>query len=221
MVVAAGARRVGGEAGEDQLSTRSGRQRLGDREQVVEAALVSGEHEHRAQAPAHGLLGRELGVLAQDRALELTQDRRRLDPELVDERLPRRPVDVERFRLPTGAVERPHQRADETLVQRMRAHERLELGHELGVAAEREVGLDAQLERGEAHLLEALRISGCASSSSARSGEGFAAPEADRLAEQARSRPRLGAFRLADESLEAEQVELVGVDADQVARDPA
>ena len=52
-----------------------------------------------AQAAVGRRLGCELGVLPQDRALELAQGRRRLDPELGDERLPRRAIDLERLRL--------------------------------------------------------------------------------------------------------------------------
>ena len=108
-----------GEADEDQLPPGSGRQSLGDREQVGQPGLVSDENENGAQAPAAGCSSAELGVLLQDRALELAEARRRLDPELGVERLARRAVDVERLRLPAGSVQGPHERAHETLVERM------------------------------------------------------------------------------------------------------
>ena len=96
--------------------------------------------------------------MSQDRLLELPQGRRRLDPELGDERLARRPVDLERLRLSAGSVERLHQRAGEAFVERILVDERLKLGDELGVAAEREIGLDSQLERGQTRSLEALDL---------------------------------------------------------------
>ena len=42
-------------------------------------------------------------VLAQDRLVQLAQSRAGLDPELVDERRPARPVDGQRLRLPAGS----------------------------------------------------------------------------------------------------------------------
>ena len=62
------------------------------------------------------------------------------------------------------------------------------------------------------------RISACANDSSREVGERRAAPESERLTEEpccGRSARRL--CRLLDEPLEAEQVELVGLDPDQVA----
>ena len=43
-------------------------------------------------------------------------------------------------------------------MERILADERLELGDELGVAAEREIGIDPQLERGKTGSLEALDL---------------------------------------------------------------
>jgi len=133
---------AGSETDEDQLAARAGGERLGDREQAGYPTLVAGENEDGAPARARRLLERELRVLLQDGALELAEGRRRLDPKLGVEPLARRAIDVERVRLPAGSVQRSHQRADEALVQRMRANERLELGNELGVTTDRKVGLD-------------------------------------------------------------------------------
>ena len=98
----------------------------------------------------------------------------------------------------------------------MLTDERLELGNELRVAAEREVGIDPQLERGEARSLEALGLR-LRENVVGELGERLAAPEAERLAEQPARPGGIGAFRLGDQPLEAEQVELVGVDPDEVA----
>ena len=96
----------------------------------------------------------ERRVVAEDRLLELLQRLARVEAELVDERGARVLVGGERVGLAAGAVEREHQQAAQALAQRVLAHERLELGHGLGVAAEREVGLEPLLERDEAQLLE-------------------------------------------------------------------
>ena len=141
-----------------------------------------------------------------------------LDPELGVERLARRAVDVERLRLPAGSVQGPHERTHETLVERMRMDERLELRNELCVAAEREVCIDAQLQRREARSFETLGFR-LRENVVRQLGEGLPAPESQRLAEQpARTRGVFRAFRLAHQALEAEQVELAGVDPNEVAR---
>ena len=104
-------------------------------------------------------------------------------PKLVDERLPRRAVGLERLGLPPGAVEREHQLAAQALAQRVLGDERLELGHERRVPAERELGLDPLLERREPQLLEPL--DGRARERLVREvGERRPAPEVERLAEQ-------------------------------------
>ena len=60
------------------------------------------------------------------------------------------PVGRERLGLPAAAVKREHQLRAEALAQRMLGDERLELADHLGVTTEREVGLDALLERCQA-----------------------------------------------------------------------
>ena len=101
-------------------------------------------------------------------------------------------------------------------MQRMEADERLQLGHELRVAAEREVGVDPPFERSEARGLEPLCFR-LRENVVGELGEGLAAPEPERLAEQPARLGGIGAFRLADQLLETEQVELVGVEPDQIA----
>ena len=77
----------------------------------------------------------ERRILAQDRLLELAEGAVGLDPELVDESLPRGPIGGERLRLPARAVESEHQLGSRTLPERVLRHERLELAHELSVPA--------------------------------------------------------------------------------------
>jgi hypothetical protein len=93
--------------------------------------------------------------VAEDGLLQLLQSRARLQAELIYERAPSLPVDRERLGLPARAVERAHERGGESLAQRMLVDERLELADELGVTAEREVGVEPPLQRVQAELLEA------------------------------------------------------------------
>ncbi len=100
------------------------------------------------------LLEQERLVLAEDRGLELAELRAGVDAELLDEGLARGAVGGERVGLPAGAVEREHELRARPLAEWLRGDERLELGDELRVAPEREVGLDPLLERDGAQLLE-------------------------------------------------------------------
>ena len=92
--------------------------------------------------------------MLEDRALELAQLRARLESELADERRPCIGICRERVGLAAGAVEGEHQPAAEPLAQRVAPRELLELPDQLGVAAEREVRVDAELERLDVRLLE-------------------------------------------------------------------
>ena len=47
--------------------------------------------------------------MTENRLLELLKLVTRLDPELIDEQTSTFPIQVERFRLPTGPVEREHE----------------------------------------------------------------------------------------------------------------
>ena len=84
---------------EDELTHRAPGERLGDREQVAEAAGVSGNHHDRA-LPRCGTESRnQCGLLPQDRLFEFLERRARLDAELVDEQAPRLAVDSQRLHL--------------------------------------------------------------------------------------------------------------------------
>ena len=61
---------------------------------------------------------------------------------------------LQRLGLAPAAIEREHPLTAQALAQRVLGHERLELGHQIGVAAERQVGVDAPLQRHRAPLLE-------------------------------------------------------------------
>ena len=87
--------------------------------------------------------------------MKLLQAGARIDPELVDEHTPPRLVGLQRFRLAARAVEREHQLAAQPLAEGISRQERFQLGDEIGQRAEREIGLDPVLDRGDAKLLEA------------------------------------------------------------------
>ena len=84
----------------------------------------------------------ERGVLAQDRLLELAQLRPGLEPQLLVERAPSVAVGLERVRLPACAVEGEHELGARALVEGTLGDRRLQLGDELGVAAQLELGVD-------------------------------------------------------------------------------
>lgn len=85
--------------------------------------------------------------MAQDCALELMQLRTRLDPQLVDQHPACLAVHGECVDLAPGSVQREHQLAAQALTHRMRGDERLQLSDEVGVTAERKLGLDPVFER--------------------------------------------------------------------------
>ena len=101
---------------------------------------------------ARGRLQRR--VVLQDGPLQLLQGRARLDAELVDERAASLPVGLQGLRLPAGPVQRRHEVAPQALPERMLRDQRLQLPDELAVPAEREVGVDAQLDGRQPDLLE-------------------------------------------------------------------
>jgi hypothetical protein len=98
----------------------------------------------------------------------------------------------------------------------MLVDEHFELPDELTVPTQGQVCLDAQLERSQAKLLEA-KDRRLRERLAREIGESRPAPEAKRIAEQSRSFVGRGKRRLLDELLEAEEVELVGSDPNQVS----
>ena len=197
------------------------------RPQLVELRIAAderrGRDRERRAPPAHGRRAHrrlERGLLFEDRPLEPLQRRRRLDPELLDQRPPCAAIRLERVGLASGRVERAHQLAPQALAQGMLCDERLELGGALGVLARGEIGLDPVLERRESKILQPGRL---------RLGEPLgrelsqrlSAPELERLPEQ-RGRPlRLAGLQrgpsLVREPLEAARVDPLRVHPQLVA----
>jgi hypothetical protein len=100
--------------------------------------------------------------------------------------------------------------------QRVLPHESLQLGDDLRVATELEVGVDPLLERRGAAVLE-LRPLG-PGDRIVEIGERWAAPEREGLAQPLGGNVGVAAVRFLDELLEAFGIERAGLDAHQVAR---
>ena len=81
----------------------------------------------------------ERRVLHQDLLLQLTQLRRRLDPQLVDQHRSRPLERPQRLRLTTRSVQRQHVQRPQPLAIRMLTTERLELGRDLAVSTRRQI----------------------------------------------------------------------------------
>ena len=168
------------------LAERLGVQRVRQRHRLDDVA----EEDRRQPAELHCRhrrfhVGKERLVLAQDRGLELLEAGPRLHPELLDQGVAGGAVGPERVRLPARAVEREHELRARPLAQRLRVDDGLQLGHELDVAAEREIGVDPFLQRHESKLLEPRDL--CLREGLVGEvGERRPAPERERLAESRR-----------------------------------
>src|SRR5262245_5099759 len=97
----------------------------------------------------------------------------------------------------------------------MPGDERFQLANELSLAAELELGVDPLLDRSEAQLLEARDLA-LGEGVVGEIGERRSAPERERLGQRRRTRRRVAAVR-SDGPLEAGEVELLGLDVEQVA----
>ena len=137
----------------DQLAGRPSRERLRDGQERLDRRSARGTDEDQAVRRTRSR-GHELGVLRRIACSSSRSRRAGLDPELVDERPSRLVVCGERIGLTTRAVERQHQLRTQVLTQRLLGDQLLELGDEIVLAPERQVRLDAQLERDEPELLE-------------------------------------------------------------------
>ena len=208
-------------AGEREQSHVGAPQQRGGRSHL-EAATDErrrGRRESRGTWP--GRRGRSVKgrVVAEDRGLELHELRARIDAELVDERSPCVPVCGERIRLTPAPVQGEHLQPAQPLAVAILARQRLELADQLRVPSQRQVGVDALLQRGEPPLLQTRRLP---------LGEGCVGdvrkcrpvPERQRIAQGRRRGRGLGTAGPLDELDEALQIELAGLHADQVARAP-
>ena len=160
----------------------------------------------------------ERSVLPQDQPLELLQPLRRVDAELVAKHPLEALERLERLGMPAAAVEGEHQLASQPLTERVPANERIELGHELSVEAERELRVDALLEADEALLLEPRLLE--PGERLLELGERRAAPQPQCAAQRgggllrAAGRERFASRRM--EALEGAQVERMAVEREAV-----
>ena len=160
---------------------------------------------------------RERLVLCEDRTLELAQRRTRLETELFVQHPFGGAIGIERVCLPAAAVEREDLLAAQTLAQRVRAYERAELGHELGVAPAFEVCVDTALDRRKPQLVERR----CLTRREGRLdiAERRPAEETVGLTQQPRPRGEVRRrARLCDERAKPIEVELARLDAHEIAR---
>jgi hypothetical protein len=147
----------------------------------------------------------QVGVVLEHPPLELLQLEPGLDAELLAQCLARAAVELERVGLPARAVEREHQLRPWPLPEGLLRDQLFELRDEARVAAQREVCVDALLERREPLVLEPC--AGVTRERLRELGQRWTAPERERLAEPLRSRLRVARSEeippLACEPLEA------------------
>ena len=177
-----------------------------------------------SRRPRHPVTGQvERRILNEHRALEALQRPAGLEAELLDQDLASLVVDAKRLRLTTRPVEGDHQLCAQALPQRMLGDERLQLGDEVGVAAELELGLDSILRRGRPQLLEPGRLCPRVRDVGAV-GERRPTPKTECLAEGHRRLCRLAGPEvrpgLIDDPLEPVRVQLAGLDDEEVAGAP-
>ena len=189
--------------------------------EVVELLAASDDRRRRCrEAPPRAYLGRvdvEGGILPEDRPLELSQLRARLQPELLDEPRARVSVDGKRIRLAARPVERERELSRKPLAKRMLRNGGLELPDHRRMATERELGVEAIFERREPELGQA----GGLGRGEPQVRERFAPPQRQRLLQPCRSGNVLALGEelapLRGQPFERERVELVAVDDERVA----
>ena len=154
--------------------------------------------------------------MLEDRAVELAQVGTRLEAKLVSKPHDRLAVHRQRVTLSSAPVQGTHQLTPQSLVRWMLGDQHLQLRDQLSVPTEREVGLDALLDRLEPKLLHTPnrrlreRLIGDV-------GQRPAAPQRQGLAEHRGSTRRLGSARLSDEPLEPCQVKLLWLDLQHIS----
>ena len=100
----------------------------------------------------------ELGVLAQDRLVQVAQLRTRFRADRLHEGSAEVAVGLERVGLPAGAIEGEHPLGVQALSQRLLGRDRLDLPDDLPVPAARQVAVHGQLDRPQAQLLQAADL---------------------------------------------------------------
>ena len=146
--------------------------------------------------------------MVQDLSLETLECGAGIDPELVDEPCAGLLEGLKRVCLSSGAIEREHQLSAHSLAERVIDDEALELGDDLSVPAELELGIDLLLDHRESELFEPQSLRG-RKLFIAKVRQRLAAEEDERLTELPRTRGRTVCSRRGDDSLEAVSVHLI------------
>ena len=103
-------------------------------------------------------VGLECGIVSQDLRLQPLQRRARIEAEILDERVARAPVRVERVRLASGAVQGQHQLRVQALAIRVLGRQRLQLRDERPGPPELQIELNPSLERRQPQLREPVGL---------------------------------------------------------------
>jgi hypothetical protein len=148
----------------------------------------------------------------------------RPEAEIVVEVAPHPLVDLEGLSVATRAIERDHELRDEALAVRRFLDQPAQLSHELGMASQNQIRVDADLERQQAKLVQALGH--CAAVQMQRHpSENRAVPEAESLFRNGRgTRMVTGGQRLGCvvyEVFEDLRVEHCPAEVDPVAAPPS
>ena len=231
-------RAVGAERS-DELDTRFRRERaavprddVGDRpadvpddrtrglelEVVVEERLDEEQRDrpsHRADRRHNRLRGGKRGILREDHPVERAGLGGGLESPLLDERMPRRLVGVERLLLPPRPEVRKHQETAEPLAIRVLRGQPGGVGNHVVVPAELDLGLDAILERRQPELVEPRDLP-LEEALVREVGEWRSAPERQRVAEGGRALGGRQRPRIMDEPLEAAGVDHARLRAERI-----
>ncbi len=124
-----------------------------------------------------------------------------LDADLVDQLGPGDAVRGERVGLAACAIEREHLLGAQSLAERVRSHQRVELSDDLRVPTAGKIGLDRRLGRTGAQLLQPADL---------RAGERLVGDIGERVA--APQRERLAGTPLRDQALEPERIDVAPVE---------
>ena len=97
----------------------------------------------------------EAGVVGEDGPLEAAQLGSGLDSQLLDEGFTGAPVGLQCVGLAAGPIERKHELRMQALAPRLFRYQLLQLGDQLGVAPDGQVGVYPHLQGGQALLFQA------------------------------------------------------------------
>ena len=146
-----------------------------------------------------------------------------IDAKLVGDHLPGLGVRIERFGMPAGLVQGPDEQQPQSLADRVLPHQPAQLGNQLSGPAARQVRLGAEFGGVKPKFVSPFGL-GADERGRRDVGEQLAAPQPERLREEAGGALRLGrgerAPAFGDQLLELLQVQVAGGDAEQVPGRP-